>query len=179
MGTQTVKYFETLSAEGSSNVVTSGGAGSGFGGIGENSDMRGDTASTSTHSSSTTSTGELGGHPMVGGVEEGEGILEGVGRVHVRLIAAFKSRVHDAADGDHYVTVSIEGLGVGSTDAPPPPSFFRSQTVTSSATPVFNRQWTLPAPHYKVRMVQLLDVARLTDPSLLSLIALPILLFSH
>ena len=87
---------------------------------------------------------------MAGGVEEGEDILEGVGRVHVRLIAAFKSRVHDAADGDHYVTASIEGLGVGSSGVPPPPILFRSQTVTSSATPVFNRQWTLPAPNYKV-----------------------------
>ena len=111
--------------------------------------MREGTASTSTHSSSS-SAGGTGGHPMVGGLEEGEGIHDGVGRVHVRLIAAFKSRVHDAADGDHYVTASIEGLGVGSSDASPPQSFFRSQTVTSSATPVFNRQWTLPAPHYKV-----------------------------
>ena len=49
-----------------------------------------------------TGTGLRNGH--IGTGPEGMGMgMEGVGRIHVNLVSAFKSLVSDAAEGDHYV----------------------------------------------------------------------------
>ena len=46
------------------------------------------------------SEGEIGRNGPMGSEPEG---MEGVGRIHVNLVSAFKSLVSDAAEGDHYV----------------------------------------------------------------------------
>jgi hypothetical protein len=125
MGTKTAKYFESLS----DGTAAGTGGGHEAGGGRDGSKTAPSTAGAG-HTADVDDTATGG---------------PGVGKVHLRLISAFKSRVQDAADGDHYVVATVEGAAAGAPQ-------LRTQTVTSSATPVFNRRWTTTAPHYKAAL---------------------------
>jgi hypothetical protein len=64
-----------------------------------------------------------------------------VGKIIVHLESVHKSAVSDAAEGDHFVTASYDDTPAGEEE--------KSNTVLSSATPVFNVKWTMPASHYR------------------------------
>lgn len=67
----------------------------------------------------------------------------GVGYMHIRIVSAFKSKVRDAADGDHYLLACVEDSK----------REFRSRTVHRSATPIFNVRWTIKMEHYRAAVV--------------------------
>ena len=78
---------------------------------------------------------------------------ESVGKIRLRLISATKLGVSDAAEGDHYVTACIEEFECGGS-ANNTIDGLISQTVKtnivkSSATPVFDKEWTFYAPSYQ------------------------------
>jgi hypothetical protein len=63
----------------------------------------------------------------------------GVGFMHIHIISAFKSKVKDAADGDHYILACVEDSK----------REFKSKAVFRSATPIFNVRWTIKMEHYR------------------------------
>jgi hypothetical protein len=63
----------------------------------------------------------------------------GVGFMHIHIISAFKSKVKDAADGDHYILACVEDSR----------REFKSKAVFRSATPIFNVRWTIKMEHYR------------------------------
>jgi hypothetical protein len=63
----------------------------------------------------------------------------GVGYMHIRIVSAFKSKVRDAADGDHYLLACVEDSK----------REFRSKSVYRSATPIFNVRWTIKMEHFR------------------------------
>jgi hypothetical protein len=63
----------------------------------------------------------------------------GVGFMHIHIISAFKTKVKDAADGDHYILACVEDSK----------REFKSKAVFRSATPIFNVRWTIKMEHYR------------------------------
>ena len=63
----------------------------------------------------------------------------GVGHLHIRIVSAFKSRVEDAGEGNHYILASVEDTS----------REFRSKSVFHSASPIFNVKWTIKMEHYR------------------------------
>lgn len=63
----------------------------------------------------------------------------GVGTMFINLVSAFKTNVKDAAEGDHYVVLEIADTG----------KEYRTNSIYSSATPVFNTKWVVPMKHYR------------------------------
>ena len=66
---------------------------------------------------------------------------EGVGLLFIHLISVFKNNVKDIADGNHYVLLSLEDNGIMKE--------YRTNTVFSSATPIFNIKWTVKMTNYR------------------------------
>jgi hypothetical protein len=76
----------------------------------------------------------------VGGTGVGRGApLSGVGHLHIRIVSAYKSRVEDAGEGNHYILASVEDTS----------REFRSKSVFNSASPIFNVKWTIKMEHYR------------------------------
>lgn len=76
----------------------------------------------------------------VGGTGVGRGApLSGVGHLHIRIVSAYKSRVEDAGEGNHYILASVEDTS----------RVFRSKSVFNSASPIFNVKWTIKMEHYR------------------------------
>jgi len=74
----------------------------------------------------------------------------GVGKMIIHLQSVHKSAVSDAAEGDHFVTASFDDSLPGEEE--------KSQTVLSSATPVFNVKWVMTASHYRAQLrIYLID----------------------
>ena len=72
----------------------------------------------------------------------------GVGYMHIRIISAFKSKIKDVADGDHYILATVEDSK----------REFKSKSVFRSATPIFNVRWTIKMEHYRAAVnVYLMD----------------------
>jgi len=77
----------------------------------------------------------------------------GVGLMTIKLISAFKYNVNDAADGDHYVLLSLDentaavtGMnGVTNNNN----REVKTHTVYSSATPIFNAKWVVKMAHFR------------------------------
>ena len=63
----------------------------------------------------------------------------GVGYMHIHVVSAFKSRVKDVADGDHYILACVEDTK----------REFKSKSVFGSATPIFNVRWTIKMEHFR------------------------------
>ena len=72
------------------------------------------------------------------GVMRGAPLL-GVGHLHIRIVSAFKSRVEDAGEGNHYILANVEDTS----------REFRSKSVFNSASPIFNVKWTIKMEHYR------------------------------
>ena len=91
----------------------------------------------------------------------------GVGLMHITLTSAFKFNVRDAAEGDHYVILSLAD-NVSEPSNYQPASMqtanatsslssanglsnreIRTNTVHSSATPIFNVTWTVKMAHFR------------------------------
>jgi len=64
----------------------------------------------------------------------------GVGRFYVHLVSVLRSEVSDAAEGSHYVTISVDDQE--QTEK-------RTQTVHGSAAPVYNKNFRFVAAHYR------------------------------
>lgn len=67
----------------------------------------------------------------------------GVGYMHIHVVSAFKSKVHDVSDGDHYVLACVEDSK----------REFKSKAVFGSATPIFNVRWTIKMEHYRAAVI--------------------------
>ena len=63
----------------------------------------------------------------------------GVGYMHIHVVSAFKSKVKDVADGDHYILACVEDTK----------REFKSKSVFGSATPIFNVRWTIKMEHFR------------------------------
>lgn len=77
----------------------------------------------------------------------------GVGKVRIHLISAQRVEVIDSAEGDHHAVISLEEFAHGQsyalTAADIQYAELRTKTVRSSATPVFDKKWTLGVPTYQ------------------------------
>lgn len=62
----------------------------------------------------------------------------GVGYMHIHVISAFKTKVKDVADGDHYILACVEDSR----------REFKSKSVYHSATPIFNVRWTIKMENF-------------------------------
>lgn len=67
----------------------------------------------------------------------------GVGYMHIHVVSAFKSKVRDVSDGDHYVLACVEDTK----------REFKSKCVFGSATPIFNVRWTIKMEHYRAAVI--------------------------
>ena len=65
----------------------------------------------------------------------------GVGRLRLRILSAFKTGVQDAAEGNHYLLVCLEGSKKMED--------YRTETVMNSATPIFDAKLDIRTPHYR------------------------------
>lgn len=74
--------------------------------------------------------------------EPGTMLKSGIGRIYINLKSVTKSNVTDAADGDHYVLVTLSDTSQEE----------RTQRIINSATPEFNRAWTFIVPHFRAVM---------------------------
>lgn len=63
----------------------------------------------------------------------------GVGYMHIHVVSAFKAKVKDVADGDHYILACVEDTK----------REFKSKSVYGSATPIFNVRWTIKMEHFR------------------------------
>lgn len=63
----------------------------------------------------------------------------GVGYMHIHVVSAFKAKVKDVADGDHYILACVEDTK----------REFKSKSVFGSATPIFNVRWTIKMEHFR------------------------------
>ena len=90
----------------------------------------------------------------------------GVGLMHITLMSAFKFNVRDAAEGDHYIILSLadnvsepsnyQPASMQSSNNSPSPANnglsnreIKTNTVRSSATPIFNFSWTVKMTHFR------------------------------
>lgn len=67
----------------------------------------------------------------------------GVGYMHIHVVSAFKTKVRDVSDGDHYVLACVEDSK----------REFKSKSVFGSATPIFNVRWTIKMEHYRAAVI--------------------------
>lgn len=77
----------------------------------------------------------------------------GVGKLRLHLISAQRLQVSDSAEGDHHAIVSMEEFDGGQSFVLSANDFqyaeLKTKTVRSSATPVFDKKWTLGVPTYQ------------------------------
>lgn len=101
----------------------------------------------------------------------------GVGKVRVHLISAQRVEVADSAEGDHHAIISVDEFDHSHTSYALTASDFqyaelRTKTVRSSATPVFDKKWTLGVPTYQACVkLALVDSA---DNSVIGVAKVPI-----
>ncbi len=83
-------------------------------------------------------------------LDAGVPLTAGVGRIFVHLMQVTKHNVNDAAEGDHYVLLTLEDTDYEE----------RSQRIISSATPVFDIKRVMIAPHYRALLrIYLVDAS--------------------
>lgn len=74
--------------------------------------------------------------------------LQIAGNLVIFILTAYKYKVKDPGEGDHFVNVTVDGLS----------QKFSTAVVHQSATPIFNSKFTIPVPNFRAKIeVSLVD----------------------